>query len=162
MALSSGTTSILLHNTLKKLPLMFYKGIFPADEIPPLRILGKIFCIIVNTDPKTMPGSHWIGILRFRKHTKIFDSAAFPLQSFHPKIRKILRALKATQMRNFALQTPVSLACGEYCLHAIMKFHLLMLNKLPKLEKFIDKPSHKNDLICVRNIKKMKHSFQKK
>lgn len=48
-----------------------FKGVFAADEIPPMRP-GN--CCICNLDNKDEEGSHWVGLLRLPKSIYIYDS----------------------------------------------------------------------------------------
>ena len=86
-----GTTSNYLHERLTALNLQFYKVIYPGNRIPHLSKLGQIVCIIVNIDPISKSGRHWIDILRFKTEMKIFDSANLSFRKYHPQTIKILK-----------------------------------------------------------------------
>ena len=141
-----GTTSNYLHKRLTALNLQFYKGIYPGDRIPHLSKLRYIFCIKVNIDPISKPGRHWIAILRFKTQTKIFDSANLSIRKYHPQTIKILKKLKAKPIRKYPLQTAYSFAYGNYCLHAILKFHMLINNIALNNKPFLLFPSEKMTL----------------
>lgn len=151
-----GTRGDYLDNFLKKLKLPYYEGIFAANTVPNEIFDKPIFCIIVNTDLYGMEGKHWISIIKYRNKVKIFDSSSTPKILLFPVMNKLFLKLKATPIRSKKIQSINSNFCGFYCLHEIMKFHLLLKNKLLKshLNSF-QKNTNKNDDICIQNIEKM-------
>lgn len=150
-----GTRGDYLDHFLKKLNLPFYKGIFAADTIPPDIIKKPIFCIIINTDLYGMEGTHWIVVIKYYNDAKIFDSSSIPRKLLFPVMNTFFKSLKAKRIRTKKIQSKNSNFCGFYCLHEILKFHLLLKkNNNPKLTSFSNQPNL-NDKICIKNIQKM-------
>jgi len=152
-----GTKGQFLHQVLQKNKLPFYRGIFAADTIPFEILKTPTFCIIINTDPHNMKGKHWIALIRHNQNAKIFDSLQFPNKILLPELQRILKILKATRIRKKRIQPILSDTCGFYCMHEILKFHLLLDYKTRKhinqLEDFAS--PEVNDKICRDNISKM-------
>ena len=92
----------------------YFKGVFPSDKLPKTK-MHKPSCIIVNTDPSSKPGTHWVAIY-FPKtgNAEYFDS--FGMQ---PKIKSILKFIsfnsKKYTFNRTQLQNVFSIVCGNYC-----------------------------------------------
>lgn len=151
-----GTRGDYLDNFLKSLNLPYYEGIFAADTVPSSIIKKPTFCIIINTDLYGMEGSHWISVIKHHGKSKIFDSSLTPRKLLFPVMNRLFSKLNATRIRSNKIQSSNSYFCGFYCLHEILKFHLLIKQQLKKtdLTKF-SKNTNKNDIICINNIKTM-------
>ena len=157
-----GTTGKDLNQILIKLKLPYYKGVYAADAIPMSVLNMPIFCIIVNTDLHNMEGMHWITLIKFYNHTKIFDSLQLNLRSLFPIMRTVFSYLKAKNCRRRRIQPLSSNMCGFYCIHEILKFHLLLYSKSKKI---LIKPfvlPKNNDAICLSNIKTMMVQWKNK
>ena len=96
--------------------LKYYKnfiGAFPLDKIPILK--KRPIFIIVNTDPSTEPGEHWVSIyLKSNKKGEYFDSFGFPPKN---EIRRYLddQCPRGWSRINFMLQSITAISCGVYC-----------------------------------------------
>jgi hypothetical protein len=91
-----------------------YLGVYPIDQA---RKLPKIYpsCFIINTDPSTKPGKHWIGIIRFNKTTGYyFDSAGLSPET-RSGMLPILRTCSAWIFNRKTLQSLFTTTCGQYC-----------------------------------------------
>ncbi len=150
-----GITNIYLNATLNKLHVPLYKGIYAANTIPPLSKLGKSFCIIVNTSISSQIGKHWIVIIMHHNKAKTIDSLLTLYSQMHPKMQTFLEKIKASHIRTYSIQPSNSANCGFYCLHAIIKFHLLLNNRTLQIRPFINSNSNINDEICISNLEKM-------
>ena len=84
-----------------------YLGSFPAD-IRPRYLSTNTFCII-NTDPSTQPGSHWI--LHAKKNGKLFygDSMGEVLEFYGIKTKSNFRSLVQEKLQDSEL-------CGLYAI----------------------------------------------
>ena len=92
----------------------YFRGVFASDKLPKTKI-SKPSCFIVNTDPSSKPGTHWVAIY-FPKtgNAEYFDS--FGMQ---PKIKSILKFISVNNknytFNKIQLQNVFSAACGNYC-----------------------------------------------
>lgn len=91
-----------------------FRGVYARDEIP--HDLKRPGGIIVNTDPRSNPGSHWIAIYLDNHNTgELFDSLAS---------EDVLSTFKDWMERNttsylfplIPLQSSISKLCGVYCI----------------------------------------------
>ena len=85
---------------------------FPLNKIPVLKSGG----LIVNTDPHTLPGEHWIAIYINKYEINVFD----PLGFYYPDLL-VKTLMKGRQNRNIIYnQTQYqdwdTNTCGQYCL----------------------------------------------
>lgn len=94
----------------------YFKGVFASDKLPTMK-LKKPACLIINTDPSTKPGMHWVAIfLPHRGLAEYFDS--FGLR---PKLKTILKCLSNNgnahtyTYNKKQLQNIFSVVCGNYC-----------------------------------------------
>jgi hypothetical protein len=98
--------------TLKDVPS--FLGVYPSDILPPS--ITRPTTLIVNTDPHTASGTHWLAIhLQPRSYSGyFFDSYGLP-----PLIPSILTFLRRTcsvwEYNTTQLQGWTSTVCGEYC-----------------------------------------------
>jgi hypothetical protein len=65
-----------LHGVMKRDPS--FLGVFAIDKIPPAVDKSKNLKIIINLDPSTKPGSHWVAIWRKNTTSYYFDSFGRP------------------------------------------------------------------------------------
>lgn len=85
-------------------------GVFPRDKIPDLK--RSSFCLVVNNDKASEPGSHWVAFKCNKKFCEYFDSFGIPplYKEFRPlfKNRKLIWNGRCVQ--HFSSKT-----CGEFC-----------------------------------------------
>ena len=85
-------------------------GVFARDELPELSREIRPWCLILNTDPKNQPGTHWLALYApIAGGIKLFDS--FGLS---PRIYS-LDFLDPLHF-SFSLQSPSSSVCNHYCI----------------------------------------------
>ena len=85
-------------------------GVFARDELPELSREIRPWCLILNTDPKDQPGTHWLALYApITGGIKLIDS--FGLS---PRIYS-LDCLDPLHL-SFSLQSPSSSVCGHYCI----------------------------------------------
>ena len=57
----------------------FFKGVFPCDCLP-MREYKLPYAMVINTDPASKPGTHWVALFVDRSnHAEFFDSFGRPL-----------------------------------------------------------------------------------
>ena len=105
-----------------------YHGVFAYDELPIIDACPAV--IVVNTDPSTRPGQHWICIYFDEDgHGEFFDS--FGLKPKRVFERYMDEHCIAWTFNKRQLQSLVSRFCGHYCIwFCIMKFRKIALNAL--------------------------------
>jgi hypothetical protein len=103
--------TLMIRKLLKKFKC--FKGVFPSDQLPYKTELP--LNIIVNTDPSTKPGQHWVCICINKKRVGYyFDS--FGINPFVEDIIKFLnkRCVKWSYNKQ-CIQNITSSTCGHYC-----------------------------------------------
>ncbi len=89
-------------------------GVFSSDQLPPK---PKGSCaLVVNTDPSTKPGSHWVAIFVARNgNAEYFDS--YGLSPQVAEISEFVKRFKKCQYSKKRLQGAISSVCGHYCVY---------------------------------------------
>ena len=104
-------------NYFNKIPSLsnHFKGTFPIDLLPNKITLKTFF--IVNLDPSTMTGSHWVAFIKVKPQTcEIFDSLGFS-----NKLNLIKPHLNFKEKLDFIynktpFQSKESILCGKFCI----------------------------------------------
>lgn len=103
--------STQINKILERVP--HFIGCFPRDKLP--EIIRRPASLIVNTDPSTEPGEHWVAI-HIDESAEYFDSYGLP-----PHHKEIIDYLEDNSldgkiaMNHVTLQTPgFSVTCGHY------------------------------------------------
>ena len=97
-----------------------FLGVFISDPLPQQPI-ARSSTLIVNTDPYTESGSHWLTIhLQSRSHIYFFFDI-YGLPPFIPSIQSFInRNIILRNYNTVQLQGPTSTFCGKYrCLFAM-------------------------------------------
>ena len=89
-------------------------GVFPRDKLPKIVLLPA--ALVVNSDPATKPGMHWLSIyISPDGKGEYFDS--YGLRPWLPSIIKYLnKNCKDWMWSSVRLQAPYSSVCGQYCI----------------------------------------------
>lgn len=94
---------------------LHFKGVYSSDLLP--WRLAKKGIYVVNTDPSTEPGSHWVVLSTFDLHKNIvdyFDSyGKTPIQEV---LELLLRNGFFCRYNTKILQSSTSNVCGNYCI----------------------------------------------
>jgi Adenovirus endoprotease len=94
----------------------FFRGVYSCDKLPKKIFKKTPFCIVVNTDPSYMPGTHWLAfwIERNPKCIEMLDSfGVAPNPRFYSFLRKYSNRVMYS---NIQFQSDTSMVCGLYCL----------------------------------------------
>jgi len=92
-----------------------FLGVYPSDMLPHC-IQQQAGNVIINSDPHTKDGSHWLAI-----HFEPKSSEAFYFDSYgHPPYKSHIQAFirrncTVWDYNTIQLQGPTSLVCGKYC-----------------------------------------------
>ena len=92
-----------------------FRGMYAYDQLPKK---GKVGYYIVNLDPITQPGSHWIALRKrpgARATHQFFDSYGLPPQKL--RFKRFLNNKYTFNSKN--LQYPTNTSCGQWCLYFI-------------------------------------------
>ena len=85
-------------------------GVFARDELPDLRRESRPWCLILNTDPKALPGTHCLALYGpDAGHIELFDSFGLPPINYKVDTLDPLHL-------SVSLQSPSFSVCGHYCL----------------------------------------------
>ena len=85
-------------------------GVFARDELPDVTREIRPWCLILNTDPKNQPGTHWLDLYApLVGGIELFDS--FGLS---PRIYS-LDVLDPLHL-SYSIQSPSTSVCGHYCI----------------------------------------------
>ncbi|GFV79351.1 uncharacterized protein TNCV_272281 [Trichonephila clavipes] len=96
-----------------------FGGVFACDELPKKR--DDYSCFIVNLDPKTKPGSHWVAIAIRNYKCYYFCSYASVPENKH--ILSFMQNNSVNFERNECrYQSFMSYTCGHFCLYFLYKF----------------------------------------
>ena len=105
-----------------------FLGVFAADEIPAQQGSQQhSICFIANTDPSTLPGTHWVAFVVLKPKPPVtggastvyfFDSYGLPLSFYASLHSECLRRGYATvrAANTLQLQSVHSTVCGQYCI----------------------------------------------
>jgi len=72
-----------------------FRGVFTSDNLPKLKS-GNM--AIVNLDSSDEEGSHWIGVVKEKKTTLIYDSFGRKLHKIIPNAFKKYKSVQSTEM----------------------------------------------------------------
>jgi hypothetical protein len=90
-------------------------GIFPSDLLPH-SIPKKTCTVILNADPHTKSGSHWLAIHFEPRSSSVYYFDSFGRPPYIPTIQNFLRRNCNVQEYNaIQLQGPSITLCGHYC-----------------------------------------------
>ena len=100
-----------------------FLGAFPYDQIPP-KPDSVVFSVILNTDPVTEPGDHWIALVYKAPYFYFCDSYGRSLrdQTFPSAFSATVKSFigkTAHKTNTEFLQQLTSNACGDYCVYFI-------------------------------------------
>ena len=92
-----------------------FVGVFPIDRLPPLSTLKTGHSFIVNNQPSSLDGQHWLAVKIERYAVQVFDPlgpANYP-NSLISYLHTGMRTVKYSRKR---VQDPNSNECGLHCL----------------------------------------------
>ena len=139
----------------KKISVPGFLGAFGYDELPTRK--DENFSLIVNTEPSTEPGDHWVALVQKENLLYFLDSYGrnFKNYLFPSGFRETILKYVGNSRFKFnplLLQQFLSNACGDYCVYFIQELHKGTLTKA--LSIFSDDLA-KNDKIVKEYVKKL-------
>ena len=85
-------------------------GVFARDDLPDVTREKRPWCLILNTNPKDLPGTHWLALYSPQSgRIELFDSFGFSPSMYGLDSLDPLHLL-------YSLQSPSSSVCGHYCI----------------------------------------------
>ena len=95
-----------------------FGGVRPSDMLQNCEV-NKFY--IVNTDPSTKPGQHWVAVYLKRGCCEFFDSLGQAPAQYSKNFNDLLFIHGPSYMyTNYRLQNYGSSVCGQYCIFYIM------------------------------------------
>lgn len=127
-----------------------FKGVYACDNLPKFKV-RKPSCFIINTDPSSLPGTHWVAIyFPTRGNAEYFDSFGLT-----PNIKSIKKFISNNSKKythnNVQLQNIFSTICGNYCCEYLL--HRCMGKSLTHFLKQYKKfKTMNNDELTMKNF----------
>jgi hypothetical protein len=92
-----------------------FKGVFPCDCLP-LRSFTLPYALVVNTDPASKPGTHWVALyVDEHNHAEFFDSFGRPLHNKYI-VDFIDDNCASACWNTVCIQSDFSIKCGQFAL----------------------------------------------
>ena len=92
-----------------------FKGVFPCDAIPS-RKFALPYALIINTDPASKPGTHWVALhVDIYNHAEFFDSFGKPLDNKYI-VDFIDDNCASACWNTVCIQSNLSIKCGQFAL----------------------------------------------
>ena len=131
-----------------------FKGVFACDQLRLLKFKAP-FALIVNTDPSSKPGTHWVAIVcDKRRHIEFFDSFG-ELPTVRNIQQYIKRSSKSSCYSTTQLQSVRSISCGLFAIGFIKaRFRGLTLDDFINL--FDQKNLRQNDILIDEFVSRCK------
>ena len=94
-----------------------FRGVYPSDRLPHSDIFGqRPATVIINADPSTEGGSHWLAIHVEPRSSTCFYFDSYGLAPFIPTIQTFLRrTCSVWDYNRTQLQGLTTTVCGHYC-----------------------------------------------
>jgi len=114
----------LRYALLKTLPM--FTAVCASDQLETLKVQDN-FAIIVNNEPSSENGMHWVCFYKDSRNDSIefFDSYAMNISFYPMSFMKFIKArVKKIRFNKFQIQSNESNFCGHYCLWFLIHRHL--------------------------------------
>lgn len=115
-------------------PHVRWLGVFARDELPDLKKEKRPFALVLNTDPRSKPGQHWLALYGPSENSiELFDSFGQ-----HPSNYGLAYISPTYSFNQF--QSLTSTFCGHYCIYFLyLRTHNQTFNEIINyLKKIID------------------------
>lgn len=146
--------SIQISKALKKDPVTrrFFIGVFSCDQLPQ-KLYKYPMCLIVNTDPYSKPGKHWLAMYIPSPATlEFFDSYGHPPSYFKGPISRFSSRFQYMNYNDVPLQSEFSAVCGQYCIYFL--YSRCRGRNLKSIVKSFHSNSEYNDIRVYSFVKK--------
>ena len=121
-----------------------FRGVFAADQLP-RRVKTYPSAYIVNTDPASEPGAHWVAFYFPQKDKgEFFDSYGDTPAYYSGIFKTFIKQNSCTWTYNHQpLQSLLSRVCGQYCLFYLL--HRCHGVNMFKILRYFHKNKERND-----------------
>lgn len=93
-----------------------FLGVFAADQLPTLESVPRPSGLIVNSDPFSKPGTHWLAMYYGADgQDEFFDSYGKPPTAYHSTWDDHLNL--GYRFNRTSLQSDTTSVCGHYCVY---------------------------------------------
>jgi hypothetical protein len=118
--------------------------VFALDELPNV-VVPRPSVIVINTDPSTKPGQHWVAVYITREGVaEYFDSYGKPV--YLSEIKWFLKKNgDAVRSNNQSIQGTLSTVCGQYCIFFLL--HRCRGLSMTKIVHLFSNDKTDNDII---------------
>jgi hypothetical protein len=91
-------------------------GVFAANDLP-LKLTNFPSGFIINSQPRSQEGQHWLAFYFPSRHTvEFFDSYAEKPNYYNNYFTRYLNAFPIVKLNHVQIQSDFSNVCGLYCL----------------------------------------------
>ena len=129
-----------------KLTKKILKGVFASDQ---LNFTQKKypFLLIVNSDPASLPGTHWLALyLSSKQEGEFYDSYGNDISSYSKTIDKFMkRHTHRVICNDIQIQSYDSNVCGQHCLFYLI--HRVRQVGMESIVKFFSSDKEWNDIM---------------
>ena len=95
----------------------FFGGVYSSDNVPVIPV-HEPTAYVINLDPSTQPGSHWISVITGPGK---FISEYYDSYGQEPKLTRIKKLLGDVYIyNNKQIQSILTTVCGQHCLYFIL------------------------------------------
>lgn len=131
-----------------------FVGVFACDQLP--KTISKYpACLVVNTDPHSKAGKHWLAMYIPNAVTlEFFDSFGHPPEHFKGPIARFASKFSHMNYNDVPVQSPFSAVCGQFCIYYL--YSRCRGRSLSAIVKTFHWKSDSND---VRVYNFVKHKF---
>lgn len=93
-----------------------FLGVYAINELPKISV--KPCALVINLDPNTHPGSHWVCAYFYKQTCDYFDS--YGLKPILLLKRYMLKYSDTILFSTKQLQSPFSSTCGQMCIYFLV------------------------------------------
>jgi len=142
-------TNGYLEGLAKRCGVANFLGVFPCDLLPPEIEMNQ--CLIINTDPHTRRGFHYICMRRSGSGYLYFDPLKLDTKFSFPTLFENLKPFRPLlPVVKQPIQHLDSLFCGFFCLEYLLS--TTQQFSAVKTKSYEKKNLHLNDQICYEKI----------
>ena len=96
-------------------------GVFASDQLPKDMSSFPAF-MVVNTDPHTQPGTHWVAFYAPNENTlEFFDSYGQHPEFYGKNFKDFVNPFSSLLWNSTALQSLTSNVYGQYCIYFVIR-----------------------------------------
>lgn len=128
-----------------------FLGAFARNELPSKPPFPS--CFIVNTDPRNLPGTHWLAIY-YNQHGICYFFDSYGNNPARYRLRSYISRTSRRWTYNIHRLQGDSMYCGYYCILFLL---YISRGQLSEFFKHFNNSIYRNDFIIERFINQYKH-----